>query len=136
MSPPHSPHINHTGGDMSSKRERDQEAFDKVVAHLLRQGKASRNSLGQCAYRGEGGTSCAVGCLITDEEYRPDMEGEAVVSLLLRGEISLPSLRGIDAGLLRSLQITHDNVPVEKWPYYLRQVALQFHLEYRGGDRG
>ena len=46
-----------------------QELFDKIATHLLTQGARSENSLGKCLYRGEFGRKCAVGCLISDEEY-------------------------------------------------------------------
>ena len=51
-----------------------QEIFDSVLAHLRKQGDASLNASGKCAYRGEGGTACAVGCLIPDELYDPRIE--------------------------------------------------------------
>lgn len=59
-----------------------QEIFDTVLAHLRKQGKASLNARGKCAYRGEGGTACAVGCLITDELYDPRIENWGVGSIL------------------------------------------------------
>ena len=59
-----------------------QQVFDQVVLHILRQGKVSlrtySDSFGDkqkvCAYRGDGGTKCAAGCLISDEEYSDEME--------------------------------------------------------------
>jgi hypothetical protein len=35
-----------------------------------------------CAYRGEGGTMCAVGVLIADDEYNPSFEGNTVEHIL------------------------------------------------------
>lgn len=57
-----------------------QEEFDAVVAHLYKQGKKAMSGKG-CAYRGENGTMCAVGCRIPDEMYDPKMEGQFVFSL-------------------------------------------------------
>lgn len=53
----------------------DQEIFDKILFHLRKQGKAARDDTGNCAYRGAGGTMCAVGCLISDDMYDPAFEG-------------------------------------------------------------
>jgi hypothetical protein len=55
-----------------------QQILDKVTDHLFTQGIASKTvgveNTHICAYRGENGTSCAVGCLIPDEDYQADME--------------------------------------------------------------
>jgi hypothetical protein len=45
--------------------ERRREVFERVRDHLLRQMGTSYMH-GTCAYRGEEGLSCAVGCLILD----------------------------------------------------------------------
>lgn len=92
-----------------------QEIFDTVARHLFKQGHRAMKimtvggdiSKGQCAYRGDNGDMCAVGILIGDDLYDPEMEGssiDAVVSLLnpapLWMENNLP--------LLESLQAAHD----------------------------
>lgn len=53
----------------------NQEIFDKVATHLLSQGKRSALGGVGCAYRGDGGLQCAIGCLIPDELYRYELEG-------------------------------------------------------------
>ena len=53
----------------------NQEIFDKVAVHLLTQNKQSRTGDVGCAYRGNDGLSCAIGCLIPDAEYTQDIEG-------------------------------------------------------------
>ena len=76
-----------------------EEIFDYVESHLKNQGQRSIHLSGDlarfdgspaalrllvdaaCAYRGEGGTMCAVGCLLADDEYDPGMEGCAVDEL-------------------------------------------------------
>jgi len=62
------------------------EIFNYVVDHLRRQGKASKltESCGDqiCAYRGDGGTMCAVGALITDDEYQESWECCGIHTLL------------------------------------------------------
>lgn len=109
------------------------EVWEKVRDHLLKQGKVSRVSPEDiCAYRGEGGLSCAVGCLIADEHYNPKFEGIAVApytetnhpELLTERDVLLrEALRksGIDVddpgtlSLLRELQGIHDCKPVWQW---------------------
>lgn len=47
--------------------------IDKIATHLAKQQKRSESKAG-CAYRGKGGTMCAVGCLIPDELYTDRIE--------------------------------------------------------------
>ena len=84
-----------------------QEIFDHVVKHLKNQGGQSvarRETMTheECAYRGTGGRMCAVGCLIADDEYEPDMEGKGV------DRIVLPPRLANHIFLLRELQLLHD----------------------------
>lgn len=51
-----------------------QEVFETVINHLLTQGKQSALDNGLCLYRSPEGLKCSVGCLITDEEYKQEME--------------------------------------------------------------
>lgn len=55
-----------------------QSIFDEVLFKLRAQGKSSTNSQDQCLYRGNNNTRCAVGHLILDKDYSPDMEGVTV----------------------------------------------------------
>ena len=55
----------------------NQQIFNKVAKHLLKQGRRARDGNG-CAYRGENGTKCAVGCLIPDALYDDRLEGSSV----------------------------------------------------------
>ena len=130
----------------------EQEIFDTVLAHLRKQGKASTNHLNGCRYRGEGGTACAVGCLIPEELYDPVIEGLVVEQLL--GADSLPSgdkshahkilpiiariegrLGAEHLKLLKELQDAHDmslslkGLPA--WEEEMRQIASWFNLAYK-----
>jgi hypothetical protein len=57
------------------------EIFNKVSEHLLTQNKkAFDNNHGRCCYQIKDDLSnrnlkCAAGCLISDQDYSPDMEG-------------------------------------------------------------
>ncbi|WP_278939172.1 hypothetical protein [Pseudomonas helleri] len=52
----------------------EQQIFDQVVTHLAKQRKGAHLEEKGCAYRGEGGSMCAAGCLIADSEYEPAMD--------------------------------------------------------------
>lgn len=107
-----------------------QQVFDRVVAHLRKQGQRSVISTGaglptKCVYRGAGGRKCAAGCLIADDEYKPDMEGR------LWGElISVYSVTSAHVELIEALQTVHDGVAPKGWEFALRRVANEFALDY------
>lgn len=85
-----------------------QEFFDTVAAHLLSMDDVSWDySRGICAYRGAGGAKCAIGVMIPDELYNPEMEGLGVTSLVADwSQLSkfIPSI-----SLAAELQAVHDN---------------------------
>lgn len=54
---------------------------EKIRDHLTKQRKQSKTMYGSCltpscAYRGDNGLMCAVGCLITDEVYTDSLESQ------------------------------------------------------------
>lgn len=51
-----------------------QEAFNTALAGLRQQGRPSGGS-GGCFYRSPDGCKCAIGWLIPDDKYSPDLEG-------------------------------------------------------------
>lgn len=128
----------------------EQEIFDTVLTHLREQGKASTNRSGGCRYRGEGGTTCAVGCLIPDELYDPLIEGLSVVGII---EIDVPEYRQDQTQellpilariknhigaehlpLLCELQDAHDmdlfNSDLAAWEEEMHRIARAFRLKY------
>ena len=56
----------------------DQQVVDTVGAHLVKQGVRSVDARGDCVYRDAYGNECAIGCLIPDELYDPEMENIAI----------------------------------------------------------
>ena len=108
----------------------DQEIFNKVSAHLLRQGKRAAER-GKCVYRTSDGLSCAVGCLIAPEAYRLDMEGEGATSsrvcAALRASDIVPTPTTM--GLLSTLQDLHDRAEPHLWPHELNLIAKRYKLE-------
>jgi len=88
-----------------------KEIYNYVVTHLKNQGSQSLSvtSLSAreiCAYRGADNKMCAVGCLIADDEYYPEMEGSSV-SALLSHYRRLDRLKPHTA-MLAELQSLHD----------------------------
>jgi hypothetical protein len=84
----------------------EQEVFDQVAVHLLKQGKVSQNSEG-CAYRSSSGLKCAAGCLIADDEYKEWFEQRGWRDLV-KDEF-VPEAHGM---LIQDLQGVHDNAEV------------------------
>lgn len=115
---------------MSDHVLNNQTAFDKVVRHLLKQGKRSESSeAGGCAYRGEMGLACAVGCLIPDDEYRPSLEGESVENI----QKKIPSIALLSQMLLMDLQHTHDSHDPADWRTALIADAEMHGLQFPEG---
>lgn len=109
-----------------------QQLFDTVVNHLRQQNSRSTNGDDACLYRDLQGRKCALGCLIPDENYLPDMESKTL-SGLLRGDLLPISLRDeltTHLRLLSELQNTHDYVDVQFWEERFQNVAKDFGLEY------
>lgn len=114
-----------------------QETFDTVVDHLRTQGQPSIRD-GECAYRGALGRRCAAGVLISDEDYKPSMEGHSI--LVPRGEGTACAAvvkAGHDMVLAQDLQAVHDRT--ESWTgcglsdegeALLRRVAQRHELAY------
>lgn len=119
-----------------------QKVFDQVKKHLLWQkGKSvtkeieALGSFGltevRCAYRGKFGYMCAIGCLIPDSLYDPDMEFKRVTGLVK----DFPEMRAIlgiteygDVMFLSGLQDIHDIHPVASWKDELTKFAKAWNL--------
>lgn len=104
-----------------------QQVFDYVATHLLTQDGRSYAESGSCAYRGEGGRSCAVGCLIKEEHYSSNLEGRpandpCVRLAIKKSGVQLDEIRYV-AALLTQLQVIHDSVPVVAWKARLTGLA-------------
>jgi len=88
------------------KTDSAQDVFNRVINHLVSQGQKSVSVDGLCLYRSPSGASCAVGCLISEDDYSPSMEG-ADVGFVVREYKSLQWLRKFE-DLLDDLQDLHD----------------------------
>jgi len=103
----------------------NQEAFDKMVAHLRKQGRKSEHR-GACRYRTKDGLMCAVGCLLTDEEYKRGMEGMGVEHMQHRYEV----LQDLDPPFLAEMQDTHDAYDPTDWEARFASTAVTYGLVY------
>ena len=112
----------------------NQEAFDFVVRHFIKQRERAVSPSGPCMYRAPDGKRCAVGVLIKDEAYKRNMEGLAVMDLDGR-HIAWPFLDvgDVDGRLLTKLQRIHDvafaGLVNERALGRLREVATEYNLD-------
>lgn len=101
-----------------------QQIFDQVATHLLTQKKKCMSDYEKkkCAYRNYSGLRCAVGCLITDNEYSYFLESVKSspdgVDLAITLDRLLPY-----SDLLHNLQDIHDRVKPSKWINKLSLLA-------------
>ena len=115
----------------------EQEIFDRVVHHLAKQ-RVLAHEDGSCKYRDKHGNMCAVGCLIPDDLYRDEMEGDSVRDLANRPEME-KFFSGMRLDLLIDLQFCHDcngagmlgrkHPPLPQWEKELYRIAETFGLD-------
>ena len=126
----------------------NQKVFDQVVVHLLTQNWKStpkpyypeaKNQEYSCSYRGHmnGGVQlkCAIGCLIPDELYKPEMEGFGFTSLIVEFPVIRQLFADIDTGFGQALQTVHDTYEAYEWKRELRKVGDWFNLNTSILDR-
>lgn len=119
----------------------EQEIFDIVSTHLLEQNEQSRTRItigdihfvDSCMYRGSEGRKCAMGCLIPDEKYCADMEGNNIISPMIYNVLYDEE---IDVSkhliFLSHLQHIHDHCVPEDWERMIIETARHYNLELNG----
>lgn len=105
----------------------DQEIFDKVAAHLIKQGGPALNADHECMYRAPNGYMCAIGCLIPDSDYDPVIEGRPATAPVVL-TILLKSHPDADEHLLTALQHIHDVEPTDDSDHWSDPVHLRSRL--------
>ena len=92
------------------------DVFNYVIDHLRSQGRRSVAVDGDkdekfCAYRGAEGTMCAVGALITDDEYNSDWETLSIAGLLRQSDLPSSLRKRLIAHeeMVQDLQDFHDS---------------------------
>lgn len=118
----------------------NQELYTTSRNHLLTQMKRSTMAINGhvgCAYRGEAGLKCAIGCLIPDEKYNFNLlEGKNVLfrEVAVAAGIDfdesglLDQVTGPQVKLADQLQMCHDKWDVELWKSRLDTIARDFDL--------
>lgn len=117
----------------------EQEIFDRVVNHLRTQQAVSRSAevgpMGKpgCAYRGDNGLKCAVGCLISDNAYSPFIEGEPVSAGMVRRALLRSGVRMTTRleAVLSQLQAVHDTEQIRHWEGWFKDIARRYGLQYK-----
>mgnify|MGYP000040963208 CR=1 FL=1 len=113
-----------------------QQIFDKTASHLLKQGiQSTFEDTDRCAYRGQDGSMCAVGCLINDDAYNWYLEGTSVddckkVQKALRNSGIEFDTDGQVMRLLIMLQGIHDTKEESDWAASLRALANELGLKF------
>ncbi len=122
---------------MGTRMLSKQAIFDKVSVHLMKQMKKSKgvtqNSYGNevCRYRSDDGLSCAVGCLLTDQEaHVADQHPNGAAS-----QIPLPYKLRRNKEFLEQLQSIHDLSHVGIWYNKLKEAAEQNKLSWAKLDQ-
>lgn len=101
-----------------------QEVFDAVATHLLTQNKkAIDEDTLTCRYRGANNTKCAAGILISDSEYRPDVENLSMVGAFNLIMENLTTKAIPHESLLLELQSCHDALQPDEWKDRLQIIA-------------
>lgn len=106
-----------------------QEVFAKVVTHLRKQNAVSAKQNGMCVYRGPNGMKCAVGCLIPDDVYKPEMECGGVGVLFMNFPETAKEIGKDNIHLLRHLQTIHDQYSPLRWETAFLSVSDEYNLE-------
>lgn len=108
----------------------NQELYTRVRRHLLTQNAKSLNEVGKCMYRGDHGRRCAIGCLIANVNYLPQLETHSTTAVCVRVAAQLSEAQTFDSlSLASQLQMVHDSLPVVGWPRALDIIAQQFALQ-------
>ena len=87
------------------------DIFDYVVLHLRKQGSRSLTEDQTCAYRGANGTMCAVGAIMSDDEYESSFENRSIDELVYENRLPPSFENRIKSNLdmLSDLQYFHDH---------------------------
>jgi len=108
-----------------------QEIFDFISNHLLtqneRSGDVGYRKMFSCKYKSSTGLKCAVGCLMSDEEYDVKLEGYGINS----NKFNKFNISEDRKDLLRALQMIHDSIKPDSWKRELEMFAKNLHLEFK-----
>lgn len=112
----------------------DQETVNKVGEHLALQNAKSVDLKGTSMLRNPDGLKCAIGCLIPDSMYKPELENQNIYEYDHRGAKVLSKLgslmqsMGYDPELLQALQKIHDDL-YEGWRLHFSRLCFKRNLK-------
>lgn len=101
----------------------EQQVFNQVARHLIKQKVRAVNEAGHCKYRPGNGSMCAAGCLMTDEEY--DVKFDIRGSWLAVTEAYPDQVPNKHAYFINMLQKMHD-LPPNNWDLAGEGVEVNF----------
>jgi hypothetical protein len=112
-----------------------RDIYQRVSTHLLTQRAVSEDENGSCRLRSAGGRKCAIGSLLNDDVYEPDIEGVGIAYYRHAQDGKLLQAlyaSNVDAydpaiiELLMQLEEVHDDASVEEWPRLLAAVGRRY----------
>lgn len=111
----------------------NQELFNRVAIHLIKQGRRSICTKDEniCAYRGANGLKCAGGALIHDEHYHYDLENKVVNQPSVRAALFKSGISEDQLNLVIRLQSIHDNTRSQYWMRELTASADNYNLSIK-----
>ncbi len=118
-------------------KDLNQRILNKVVKALLKQGCRSTADTPyggeSCAYRGYNGMRCAVGHLISNVHYTPEIEGKIAtapaVKAVLRKSLKVTRLQNVTMHMIAELQEVHDHKAPSEWADSFKKIAGVYDLD-------
>ena len=99
-----------------------EEVFEHIVWHMLKQGDMSEAGDGTCVYRAADGKRCAAGSLFTAKQYH-DLKIEQYEGRTWRNLVNDRLAPNDHVNLIKELQSVHDNGGPDKWSAIFREIA-------------
>jgi len=107
----------------------NQTAFEQAIIGLFEQNeKAYDPDEDRCWFRAPNGCKCAVGFIIPDDIYHPEMENYHPSSLKKRYPELEAYWRDVDDDLLSELQDIHDFYTPDRWREKFEHTARSWNL--------
>ncbi|WP_250511934.1 hypothetical protein [Caballeronia sp. INDeC2] len=109
-----------------------KEIYERVSEHLLTQRAVSEDDNGSCRLRSPEGRKCAIGSLVRDDLYEPELEGVGIsyyrhaqdgklLRALYASNVNAYDPNVID--LLIELEEVHDYADIDEWPDLLAALG-------------
>lgn len=109
-----------------------KDIYERVSEHLLTQRAVSEDDNGSCRLRSPEGRKCAIGSLVRDDVYRPELEGVGIsyyrhaqdgtlLRALYASQVNAYDPNIID--LLIELEEVHDYAEIGEWPELLAALG-------------